>query len=46
MKKLLLIALAAVAGLFVYRQIQADRAEQDLWTEATDSVPAGSGAHS
>jgi hypothetical protein len=26
----------------VYRQIQADRAEQDLWTEATDSVPTGS----
>lgn len=44
-KKFLLIALAAVAGLFVYRQIQADRAEQDLWTEATDSVPAGSGTH-
>ncbi|MFB7757495.1 DLW-39 family protein, partial [Streptomyces sp. NPDC056121] len=22
--------------------IQADRAEQDLWTEATDSVPTGS----
>ena len=44
MKKFLLIALAAVAGLFVYRQIQADRAEQDLWTEATDAVPAGSDA--
>ncbi|MEE1939508.1 DLW-39 family protein [Streptomyces sp. TRM 70361] len=43
MKKLLLIALAAVGGLLVYRQIQADRAEQDLWTEATDSVSAGSG---
>ncbi|BBA98729.1 hypothetical protein RVR_5032 [Actinacidiphila reveromycinica] len=42
MKKILLIALAAVAGLFVYRQIQADRAEQDLWTEATDTVPGGS----
>ncbi|THA25462.1 hypothetical protein E4198_12695 [Streptomyces sp. RKND-216] len=40
-KKLLLVALAAVGGLLVYRQIQADRAEQDLWTEATDSVPAG-----
>ncbi|CAM5384882.1 hypothetical protein SCALM49S_02531 [Streptomyces californicus] len=46
------VAAAAVArpsdarsggGLLVYRQIQADRAEQDLWTEATDSVPAGSG---
>ncbi|WP_018384210.1 DLW-39 family protein [Wenjunlia vitaminophila] len=44
MKKFLLIALAAVGGLFVYRQIQAGRAEEDLWTEATDSVPAGSGA--
>ncbi|RSO35337.1 hypothetical protein DMH15_20080 [Streptomyces sp. WAC 06725] len=42
-KKLLLVALAAIGGLLVYRQIQADRAEQDLWTEATDSVPAGSG---
>ena len=39
MKKLLLVALAAIGGLLVYRQIQADRAEQDLWTEATDSVP-------
>ncbi|MCD0482217.1 MULTISPECIES: DLW-39 family protein [Streptomycetaceae] len=44
MKKLLLIALAAVGGYFVYRQVQADRAEQDLWTEATDPVPAGAGA--
>ncbi|GAA3373296.1 hypothetical protein GCM10020367_32690 [Streptomyces sannanensis] len=43
MKKLLLVALAAIGGLLVYRQIQADRAEQDLWTEATDSVSAGSG---
>ncbi len=43
MKKLLLIALAAVGGLLVYRQIQADRAEQDLWTEATDSVGTDSG---
>jgi hypothetical protein len=42
-KKLLLVALAAVGGLLVYRQIQADRAEQDLWTEATDSVSSGSG---
>jgi hypothetical protein len=41
-KKLLLVALAAIGGLLVYRQIQADRAEQDLWTEATDSVPNGS----
>ncbi|GHF69433.1 hypothetical protein GCM10018787_17360 [Streptomyces thermodiastaticus] len=41
-KKLLLVALAAIGGLLVYRQIQADRAEQDLWTEATDSVSTGS----
>ena len=41
MKKLLLITLAALGGYFVYRQVQADRAEQDLWTEATDPVPAG-----
>lgn len=42
MKKLLLIALVAIGGFLVYRQVQADRAEQDLWTEATDSVPTGS----
>ncbi|KOV39158.1 hypothetical protein ADK60_00150 [Streptomyces sp. XY431] len=40
-KKLLLVALVALGGFFVYRQVQADRAEQDLWTEATDPVPAG-----
>ncbi len=39
-KKLLLVALAAIGGFLVYRQIQADRAEQDLWTEATDPVPS------
>jgi hypothetical protein len=45
-KKLLLVALAAIGGFLVYRQIQADRAEQDLWTEATDSVPASSNSGS
>ena len=40
MKKLLLVALVAVGGFLVYRQVQADKAEQDLWTEATDPVPA------
>jgi hypothetical protein len=40
-KKLLLVVLAALGGYFVYRQVQADRAEQDLWTEATDAVPVG-----
>jgi hypothetical protein len=39
MKKLLLLVLVAVGGLLVYRQVQADKAEQDLWTEATDPVP-------
>lgn len=42
MKKLLLVALVAVGGFLAYRQIQADKAEQDLWTEATDPVPASS----
>ena len=38
MKKLLLLALAAIAGLLVYRQVQSGKAEQDLWAEATDPV--------
>jgi hypothetical protein len=37
-KKLLLLAAGAV-GLAVWRKIQADKAEHDLWAEATDSVP-------
>jgi len=37
-KKLLLAALTVVGGLLAYRKVQADRAEQDLWTEATDPV--------
>jgi hypothetical protein len=41
MKKLLLLALVAAGGFLVYRQVQADKAEQDLWTEATDPVPSG-----
>ncbi|HEY2688622.1 MAG TPA: DLW-39 family protein [Streptosporangiaceae bacterium] len=35
MKKLLLIALVGVGVLAVWRKVQADRAELDLWTEAT-----------
>lgn len=46
MKKLLVVALAAIGGFLVYRQIQADRAEQDLWTEATDPVPAPASSES
>jgi hypothetical protein len=41
-KKILLLALAVVGGLVAYRQVQSDRAEQDLWTEATDPVKPAS----
>jgi len=37
-KKLLLLLALAGAGVFaVWRKVQADRAELDLWTEATTS---------
>ncbi|HYN75746.1 MAG TPA: DLW-39 family protein [Candidatus Limnocylindria bacterium] len=35
MKKLLVLAVAAAAGAVVWKKMQADQAEQDLWTEAT-----------
>jgi len=35
MKKLLSLALMAVAGYVIYQQIEATKAEQDLWTQAT-----------
>lgn len=35
MKKLVLLALIGVGVLAVWRKVQADRAELDLWTEAT-----------
>ncbi|MCI0686710.1 MAG: DLW-39 family protein [Sporichthyaceae bacterium] len=38
MKRLMLLILAAVGGFLVYRQVQAGKAEQDLWAEATDSI--------
>jgi hypothetical protein len=38
MKKLLLLATAA-AGFAAWRKMKADKAEQDLWAEATDTVP-------
>jgi hypothetical protein len=34
-KKLLLVALVALGGLAVWRKVQSDKAELDLWTEAT-----------
>ncbi|GAA0394890.1 hypothetical protein Acor_64530 [Acrocarpospora corrugata] len=37
MKKLLVLALVAIGGLLVWRKVQSDRAELDLWTEATGS---------
>jgi hypothetical protein len=33
-KKLIVLAAAAAAGYAVYRKVQADRAEHDLWNEA------------
>ncbi|MBR7834369.1 DLW-39 family protein [Actinospica durhamensis] len=43
MKKLLLLGLVAAGGFLVYKQVKAaDKSEQDLWTEATDPVPAAS----
>lgn len=37
-KKLVILVALAGIGYLVYRQVQASRAEDDLWTEAT-SVP-------
>lgn len=34
-KKILVLVLVALGAFAVYRKIQADRAELDLWTEAT-----------
>jgi hypothetical protein len=38
--KKLLVAAAAAAGAMAWRKVQRDKAEQDLWAEATDSVAA------
>ncbi len=35
MKKLFVLAVLGVGGFAVWRKVQADRAELDLWTEAT-----------
>ena len=34
-KKLIVIALLGLSAFAVWRKVQADRAELDLWTEAT-----------
>ena len=38
MKKLLLVAAAGVGAFAVWRKVEADKAEQNLWAEATDAV--------
>ena len=35
MKKFLLVALVGMGAFALWRKVQADRAEIDLWTEAT-----------
>jgi hypothetical protein len=35
-KKLLVVALVVGVGYVVYRQFAANKAEQDLWSEATN----------
>jgi len=38
MKKLLLLLVAGGVGYLVYRKIEEDRQERDLWSEVTDEV--------
>jgi hypothetical protein len=38
MKKLLVFAVLAAAGLAVWRKVESDKAEQELWAEVTDTV--------
>jgi hypothetical protein len=38
MKKLLLILLAVVGGVFAKKKLDQSRSEQALWAEATDTV--------
>ncbi len=37
MKKLLLVVALLGVGYVIYRQVSANQAEQDLWTEATSA---------
>jgi hypothetical protein len=38
MKRFIVVGLAAIGAVLVWRKTKADTAEQDLWAEATDSV--------
>ncbi len=38
MKKAIAAAAAVVAGFAVWRKMQSDKAEQELWAEVTDPV--------
>jgi hypothetical protein len=38
-KKLLVLALLGLGAFAIWRKVQADRAELDLWTEATAIDP-------
>ncbi|HEY0869507.1 MAG TPA: DLW-39 family protein [Acidothermaceae bacterium] len=38
MKKILLLAVVLAGGLVIYRRVQAEQAEEDLWIEATSAV--------
>jgi hypothetical protein len=37
-KIIVLAAAAAAAGAVIWKKLQADQAEQDLWTEATNDT--------
>jgi hypothetical protein len=37
-KKLLLLAIAGAGAFAIWRKMESDKAEQDLWAQATDSV--------
>ncbi|WNB85581.1 DLW-39 family protein [Cellulomonas sp. ATA003] len=38
MKKLLVLLLVAAAGFAVWRRVEEDRQDRDLWAEITDTV--------
>jgi len=38
MKKVLFLAVVAAAGYVVWRKIEDDRLERELWAEVTDAV--------